>query len=264
MAVRRNDVRWFSDCLWDPNSKKTRQKQLGTGPCFFSANVWRTNSIKASFAPTSLQSCKFMHNCLLAPDAPSGNRADSEDMWSFQMLDTEAGQRAHPEGYSSSFGSSRFQASTAGSQRVPREAYSKYYCSSQVFSICWDSEKDLLEVFSICCPARQVFLRLLRFWKTRGGRASNWFRAMLRVRRLSKLSKMCSSRVIKLVLDRSRWSRCFNPFKAPGNNEVNLFVPQEKPSKHHKAIESSVQSAQHVPLQPECYSSTSMSTIVTE
>ena len=157
MAVRRNDVRWFSDCLWDPNSKKTRQKQLGTGPCFFSANVWRTNSIKASFAPTSLQSCKFMHNCLLAPDAPSGNRADSEDMWSFQMLDTEAGQRAHPEGYSSSFGSSRFQASTAGSQRVPREAYSKYYCSSQVFSICWDSEKDLLEVFWICCPASQVF-----------------------------------------------------------------------------------------------------------
>ena len=113
-----------------------------------------TNSIKASFAPTSLQSCKFMHNCLLAPDAPTGKRA--EDMWSFQMLDTEVGQRAHPEGYSSSFGLSRFHESTAGSQRAPREAYSKCYCSSQVFSDCWDSEKDLLEVFAICCPANEV------------------------------------------------------------------------------------------------------------
>ena len=99
-------VKWSSDCLWDPNSKKSQQKQLVTGTCFFSANFGRTNSIKASFAPTSLQSCKFMHNCLLAPDAPSGNRA--EGMWSFQMLDTEVRQRAHPEGYSSSFGSSRF------------------------------------------------------------------------------------------------------------------------------------------------------------
>ena len=72
-------------------------------------------------------------------------------------------------------------------------------------------------------PCKSSFFRLLRFWKTRGGRASNWFHAMLRVRRLSKLSKMCSSRVIKLLLDRSRWSRCFNPFKAPGKNEVNLL-----------------------------------------
>ena len=86
--------------------KEKSTKQLVTGLCIFSANVWRTNSIKASFAPTSLQSCKFMHNCLLAPNAPSGNRA--EGMWSFQMLDTEFRQRAHPEGYSSSFGSSRF------------------------------------------------------------------------------------------------------------------------------------------------------------
>ena len=134
--------------------KEDSTKTTGNWTLLFSANVWRTNSIKASFAPTSLQSCKFMHNCLLAPDAPSGNRA--EDMWSFQMLDTEAGRKAHPEGYSSSFGLSRFQESTAGSQRVPREAYSKCYCSSKVFQDCWDSEKDLLEVFSICCPASQV------------------------------------------------------------------------------------------------------------
>ena len=89
--------------------KSTKTTGNWLDPAFFrqiDSNVWRTNSIKASFAPTSLQSCKFMHNCLLAPDAPSGNRA--EDMWSFQLLDTEAGQRAHPEGYSSSFGSSRF------------------------------------------------------------------------------------------------------------------------------------------------------------
>ena len=33
-----------------------------------------------------------------------------------------------------------------------------------------------------------------------------------------------------------------------------LVVLQEKPSKHHEAIESSVQSAQHVPLQYEYYS----------
>ena len=97
-----------------------------------------------------------MHDCLLAPDAPSGNRA--EDMWSFQMLHNEAGQRAHLEEYSSSFGSNRFQETTAaaGSQRVPGEAYSKCYCSSQVYQDGWDSEKDFLEVFSICCPANEV------------------------------------------------------------------------------------------------------------
>ena len=39
-------------------------------------------------------------------------------------------------------------------------------------------------------------------------------------------------------------------------------MPQEKPSKHHKAIESSVQSAQHVPLQPECYSIAAVTSII--
>ena len=41
-----------------------------------------------------------------------------------------------------------------------------------------------------------------------------------------------------------------------------LVILQEKPSKHHKAIESSVQSAQHVPLQPECYSIAAVTSII--
>ena len=72
-------------------------------------------------------------------------------------------------------------------------------------------------------PCKWSSHKLRRFRKTRGGTAPNWFLAMLRIWRLSKLSKLCSSRVVKLLLDRSRWCRCFNPFKAPGKNEVNLL-----------------------------------------
>ena len=77
-------------------------------------------------------------------------------MWSFQMLDTEVGQRARPEGYSSNFGLSRFHESDTDLQRVPQEAHSKSFCSSQVLQDGWDSERQFFEVFSTGCPPRKV------------------------------------------------------------------------------------------------------------
>ena len=77
-------------------------------------------------------------------------------MWSFQMLDNEVGQRAHPDDYSRSFGLSQFHESDTDLQRVPQEAHSKSFCSSQVLQDGWDSEKDLLELFSTGCPAGEV------------------------------------------------------------------------------------------------------------
>ena len=147
----------------------------------------------------------------------------AEDMWSFQMLDNEVGQRAHPDDYSRSFGLSQFHESDTDLQRVPQEAHSKSFCSSQVLQDGWDSEKDLLELFSTGCPAGEV-------------RSTYWDFERLEVEELPTDSmpcwgsggfpncpKLCPSRVVKLLLDRSRWLRCFNPFKAPTPKEVNLL-----------------------------------------
>lgn len=103
----------------------------------------RTNSSKASSALVSSQSCKFMLNPLTrhrtkAVTCGHLHINNVTDMWSFQRLDTEVGERAHSEGCSSSFGSSQFHESVPDLRKIRQGGYSKCCYSSQAFPGCQD------------------------------------------------------------------------------------------------------------------------------
>ena len=100
----------------------------------------------------------------------SSHRHHCQHLWKFHLEDSSSGccwDQFH--GLSEGPEKTRFQpppnqcSASRGnrgywdSEKDLLEVFSICCPASQVVPDCWDSEKDLLEVFSICCPASQVF-----------------------------------------------------------------------------------------------------------
>ena len=205
-------------------------------PCFFSANFWRTNSIKASFAPTSLQSCtrcaygktrgrhvKFSNASHWSwPKSSSGGILKQFWLKSISRINRWLSKSPTGSKFKVLLLKSSFSRLLRFRKRPSGSVLNLLPCKWSSLKLLRFRKRSSGSVLNLL-PCKSSFSRLLRFRKTWGGRTPNWFFAMLRIRRLSTLSKMRSSRVVKLLLDRSRWCTCFNPFKAPGKNEVNLL-----------------------------------------